>query len=130
LEAQANIEGAGEIKVIDFGFSKVFHGTEDMHNMLGSPYYVAPEVLNASADKGYGSKCDMWSLGVVVYMMLCGQPPFFGDDNAAIYEAIGKGDYEYPEGVTVSDDAKDFLSHLLEKDPELRWGAMQAMTHK
>uniref|UniRef100_A0A7S1GW29 cGMP-dependent protein kinase n=2 Tax=Hemiselmis andersenii TaxID=464988 RepID=A0A7S1GW29_HEMAN len=129
LESKANIEGPGEIKVIDFGFSKVFHGTEDMHNMLGSPYYVAPEVLNASAEQGYGSKCDMWSLGVVVYMMLCGQPPFFGDDNAQIYEQIGKGTYEYPEGVTVSDEAKDFLSHLMEKDPEVRYSAMQALQH-
>mmetsp|Transcript_57761 Transcript_57761/g.135863 ORF Transcript_57761/g.135863 Transcript_57761/m.135863 type:complete len:803 (-) Transcript_57761:221-2629(-) len=130
LETKATNEGPGEIKMIDFGFSKVFHGTEDMHNMLGSPYYVAPEVLGASKDKGYGKACDIWSIGVVVYTMLCGCPPFYGDDNAAIYKSIESGVYEWPEDVEVSQEAKDFIGKLLTLDPQERITAHDALQHE
>jgi len=129
LEAKATNDGPGEIKIIDFGFSKVFHGTQDMHNMLGSPYYVAPEVLGATGEKGYGKECDIWSIGVVVYTMLCGCPPFYGDDNPAIYKAIESGVYEWPEDVVVSAEAKDFIGRLLTVDPELRINATDAIQH-
>ncbi|EKX35163.1 hypothetical protein GUITHDRAFT_90329 [Guillardia theta CCMP2712] len=124
LESKASHEGFGEIKIIDFGFSKVFHGTNDLHNMLGSPYYVAPEVLSA-----YGPQCDIWSLGVVIYTMLCGQPPFYGDDNNQIYKDIQTGEYEWPEDIVVSKEAKDFVSQMLVLDPEKRITAAEALQH-
>jgi len=129
LESKASHEGFGEIKIIDFGFSKVFHGTNDLHNMLGSPYYVAPEVLSASDTKGYGPQCDIWSLGVVVYTMLCGQPPFYGDDNNQIYKDIQTGEYTWPDDIVVSQDAKDFVSQMLVLDPEKRISAAGALHH-
>jgi len=160
LEARAeDLDGSpfagGEIKMIDFGFSKMFHGTEEMHQMMGSPYYVAPEILMASnsktptplkigaagdqnnSTKGYGRKCDVWSLGVVVYMMLVGSPPFYGDgdssdvgrDTASMFEAIKRGEYSWPEEVVVSDEAKDFVSKLLVLNPDERATAAVVMQH-
>jgi serine/threonine protein kinase len=73
------------------GLPQVFHSTDEMHNVLGSPYYVAPEVLHADSAHGYGPQVDIWSLGVVIYMMLCGTPPFAGNDNNEIYKAIELG---------------------------------------
>lgn len=71
------------IKLIDFGFCKVFSGEESMRAVLGSPYYVAPEVLHARGTahgsqiaKGYGASADMWSIGVITFMILCGQVRF------------------------------------------------------
>ena len=147
----------GEVKMIDFGFSKMFHGTEEMHQMMGSPYYVAPEILeglpqsggstllnrqpsdtlSAGVSKGYGRKCDVWSLGVVVYMMLVGSPPFYGDsndsdpvrDSEAMFASIKRGEYEWPAEVLVSDEAKDFVGKLLVRDPTLRASASDAMSH-
>ena len=68
----------GSIKVIDFGTSH-HYGQEQaaMHQMYGTPYYIAPEVLTGN----YTEKCDMWSIGVILYIMLCGSPPFNGSDD-------------------------------------------------
>lgn len=79
-----------EIKLIDFGLSKRFGSiqeldpTEKMHTIVGTPYYVAPEVLKGS----YEFKCDVWSLGVILYIMLCGYPPFEGDNNKEIFKRV------------------------------------------
>jgi len=135
LEAKAeNLDGSpfqgGEVKMIDFGFSKMFQGTEEMHQCLGSPYYVAPEVIDAS--QGYGRKCDLWSLGVVVYMMLVGSPPFDGgedEDLPTMWASIKKGVYTWPEEVGVTEEAKDLVSKLLVVDPSKRASASQALSH-
>ncbi|KAJ1472769.1 kinase-like domain-containing protein, partial [Baffinella frigidus] len=127
LESKPTQEGPGEIKLIDFGFSKVFHSSDEMHNVLGSPYYVAPEVLRANSAHGYGPKVDIWSLGVVIYMMLCGCPPFTGGDNSEIYAAISKGEYTWPADVDVSDLAKDFIKQLLTMDPGNRVSAAKVL---
>ena len=87
-------------------------------------YYVAPEVLGASQGKGYGPKCDVWGIGVVVFMMVAGQPPFEGDD---MYKLIARGEYTWPQDVIVSDEAKLFVSRLLTVDPDLRLSAAQSL---
>jgi calcium-dependent protein kinase len=63
-----------QIKIIDFGTSLVYDPAKKLDEKLGTPYYIAPEVLN----KKYGNKCDIWSIGVIVYIVLCGSPPFSG----------------------------------------------------
>lgn len=75
------IEDEGLIKVIDFGTAQTFNPEQGMSNMLGTPYYMAPEVFSREA---YNEKCDMWSLGVILYCMLTGVPPFFGKSDEEV----------------------------------------------
>ena len=74
----------GEIKIIDFGLSKKYKNLEKMQTILGTPYYVAPEVLKGS----YDEKCDIWSVGALIYIMLVGEPPFNGKTNNVIFSKI------------------------------------------
>jgi calcium-dependent protein kinase len=71
-----------EIKMIDFGLACKVHRVVKMHTLAGTPYYVAPEVLNGS----YGKECDYWSLGVILYVMLSGEHPFYGESTAKIFD--------------------------------------------
>jgi calcium-dependent protein kinase len=75
-------ESNNEIKLIDFGLSKKFNRKEKMHTILGTPYYIAPEVLKGE----YDCKCDVWSIGAITYMMLCGSPVFNGTSNNEIFK--------------------------------------------
>jgi len=77
---------SSEIKLIDFGLSKrnLGGGIAKMSTVVGTPYYVAPEVLGGN----YGEECDVWSLGVILYVFLCGYPPFEGDNNGIIFKNI------------------------------------------
>lgn len=82
-----NKDDNSEVKLIDFGLSKRWmdgDGADKMHTVVGTPYYVAPEVLRGSYDK----KCDIWSLGVILFVFLCGYPPFEGDDNKQIFKNV------------------------------------------
>ena len=69
-----------QIKMIDFGSSLFFDPNSKLKEKLGTPYYIAPEVI----DSNYDSKCDIWSIGVLTYILLCGYPPFNGDGDAGI----------------------------------------------
>jgi len=115
-----------QLRVIDFGTSKVFDPkAEGMNQKFGTAYYIAPEVLKRS----YSEKCDIWSCGVILYILLCGYPPFNGNDDASILEkvAIGKYDFEAPEWKTVSPEAQEFIQKLMEVDPAKRYSAEQAL---
>ncbi|GLD70553.1 calcium/calmodulin-dependent protein kinase type 1D [Lates japonicus] len=78
--------------------------------------YVAPEVL---AQKPYSKAVDCWSIGVIAYILLCGYPPFYDENDSKLFEQILKADYEFdaPYWDDISDSAKDFISSLMEKDP-------------
>ena len=122
-------DDSSTIKLIDFGLS-IRHDPETcppLSNTVGTSYYMAPELLDGSYDKA----CDLWSVGVVAYIMLSGRPPFNGNSNQAIAQQICKGWYETNstswEGI--SDDAKDFISCLLTMDAKKRWTADMAMKH-
>jgi len=84
-----------KITIIDFGTSAVFDSNKKMNQKFGTPYYIAPEVLK----KNYDEKCDLWSIGVILYILLCGYPPFNGANDKQIIEAVLKGKYTI-DGIT------------------------------
>ncbi|XP_061533034.1 calcium/calmodulin-dependent protein kinase 1Db isoform X4 [Phycodurus eques] len=117
-----------KIMISDFGLSKM-EGTGDvMATACGTPGYVAPEVL---AQKPYSKAVDCWSIGVIAYILLCGYPPFYDENDSKLFEQILKADYEFdaPYWDDISDSAKDFISRLMEKDPEKRFTCDQALEH-
>jgi len=121
------------IKVTDFGLSRIFldrEAPEMMKTACGTPGYVAPEVLQASI-KGYDKEVDMWSAGVILYILLCGYPPFFSENDPELFELIMNVEYEFHPRYWshISEEAKNLISHLLLKDPKKRLTAVQALEH-
>jgi len=119
-----------DVKIADFGLSKILGENTMMQTACGTPIYVAPEVLTGEA---YEREVDMWSIGVITYILLCGFPPFFDDGSnmAKLFDQILGGDFDYPEEYweDVSDEAKDFIDNLLIVDPKCRFTAAQALEH-
>ena len=107
------------LKVADFGLAKLVKENEMMQTSCGTPGYVAPEVL---LGKSYNSAVDMWSTGVILYILLCGFPPFYDDNNAALFAAIKAGRYDFPSPYwdNVSEDAKNTVRSLLVVNPRER----------
>lgn len=116
-----------QIKIIDFGTSLVFDENKKLDEKLGTPYYIAPEVLA----KNYGPKCDIWSCGVITYIVLSGIPPFNGASDQEIMKKvkIGKFSFSDPVWTTISNEAKDFITKLLTLDQDKRPTAQQALEH-
>mmetsp|Transcript_64396 Transcript_64396/g.122027 ORF Transcript_64396/g.122027 Transcript_64396/m.122027 type:complete len:606 (+) Transcript_64396:117-1934(+) len=123
-------EQSDRLKLIDFGLSRILRKPgETLQMPCGTLYYASPELLNQE----YTSKCDLWSLGVICYMLLVGRPPFRGASSFAIAEAIMGTDTEFHKDgrwTTLSADAQDFVSQLLQKDERLRPDALKAMQHR
>ncbi|XP_062861466.1 calcium/calmodulin-dependent protein kinase type 1D [Trichomycterus rosablanca] len=123
-----NPQDGSKIMISDFGLSKM-EGTGDvMSTACGTPGYVAPEVL---AQKPYSKAVDCWSIGVIAYILLCGYPPFYDENDSKLFEQILKADYEFdaPYWDDISDSAKDFISNLMEKDSVKRFTCEQALRH-
>ena len=116
-----------EIKLIDFGLSTYARKGRIMRTRVGTPFYVAPEVIKGE----YQKSCDMWSIGVIAYVLLCGYPPFYGDDNEEIFQKIESVDFNYPieDWASISPNAKDFINKLLEANPKKRMTPYEAMNH-
>jgi len=124
----ANEDEDAPIKIIDFGLSRHADPTFGvMESRVGTPYYVAPEVLQ----RHYTSKCDIWSIGVIVYILLCGFAPFAGDNDYETMYQIENYELEFPspEWDDISHEAKDFVKSLLRKDPTHRPTAKEAMAN-
>ncbi|KAJ8331017.1 hypothetical protein O5D80_001027 [Batrachochytrium dendrobatidis] len=119
---------SSKIMISDFGLSKIFNDVEVMKTACGTPGYVAPEVLRR---QGYGREVDIWSLGVITYILLCGYPPFFDPNNVELFKKIMTGRFEFdsPWWDNISDKAKDFVRRLLVLDPKQRYTAAQALSH-
>eukprot|EP01016_Furgasonia_blochmanni_P007073 TRINITY_DN12834_c0_g1_i12.p1 TRINITY_DN12834_c0_g1~~TRINITY_DN12834_c0_g1_i12.p1 ORF type:complete len:379 (-),score=126.99 TRINITY_DN12834_c0_g1_i12:113-1249(-) len=115
------------IKISDFGLAKVI-SNELMTTACGTPGYVAPEVLEG---RGYDVNVDYWSIGVILYVLLCGFPPFYEDTNEKLFEMIKKGKYEFPspQWDGISEYAKDLIKKLLVIDPKKRLNAEQILNH-
>lgn len=118
----------GKVMISDFGLSKIFNDEEVMKTACGTPGYVAPEVLKR---QGYGKEVDLWSIGVITYILLCGYPPFYDQNNVELYKQILACRYEFekPWWDNISEDAKGFIRKLLVLDPAKRYTAKQAVMH-
>ena len=117
------------IKVADFGLARVISQKDLMKTACGTPGYVAPEVLQ---NKGYSSGAvDLWSAGVILYILLCGFPPFYEEELPALFDQILKARYDFPSPWwdTISDGAKDLVRKLLTVDPKKRYTAKQVLGH-
>ena len=116
-----------QIKVIDFGTALMFNSDQQFQDTIGTPYYIAPEVLN----KSYSKECDLWSTGVILYILLSGLPPFNGRNDTEIISSIKKGVFNFKNKVwnDISSLAKDLVENLIKYDPKERLTAQQALQH-
>ncbi|XP_051932207.1 calcium/calmodulin-dependent protein kinase type 1 isoform X2 [Hippocampus zosterae] len=123
-----SMEEDSKIMISDFGLSKIEGSGSVMSTACGTPGYVAPEVL---AQKPYSKAVDCWSIGVIAYILLCGYPPFYDENDSKLFEQILKAEYEFdsPYWDDISDSAKDFIVHLMEKEPNIRYTCEQALQH-
>ncbi|XP_031488036.1 calcium-dependent protein kinase 20-like [Nymphaea colorata] len=123
----ANKKEASPLKAIDFGLSVFFKPGECFTEIVGSPYYMAPEVLK----RNYGPEVDVWSAGVILYILLCGVPPFWAETEQGVAQAIIRGviDFKRDPWPKVSDNAKDLVKRMLDPDPKHRLSAQEVLDH-
>eukprot|EP00349_Pseudokeronopsis_sp_Brazil_P006500 CAMPEP_0202966096 /NCGR_PEP_ID=MMETSP1396-20130829/10343_1 /ASSEMBLY_ACC=CAM_ASM_000872 /TAXON_ID= /ORGANISM="Pseudokeronopsis sp., Strain Brazil" /LENGTH=174 /DNA_ID=CAMNT_0049689557 /DNA_START=325 /DNA_END=849 /DNA_ORIENTATION=+ len=108
-----------EIKLGDFGLAtKLDFDGERKRTICGTPNYIAPEVLEGKA--GHSYEVDIWSLGVIIYTLIVGKPPFETSDVKATYKRIRSNEYSFPETASVSESAKDLIKKILVGDPRQR----------
>ena len=127
IESIDNETGYYNIKIIDFGTAKIRQSNKNENKVLGSCYYIAPEVLN----KKYNEKCDIWSCGVILYILLSGNVPFNGRDEREITQKIklGKFDLNRKPFDNISEEAKDLIKQCLEMNVNKRINAKEALEH-
>ncbi|KAL1814116.1 hypothetical protein ACET3Z_024181 [Daucus carota] len=115
------------LKATDFGLSVFYKPGETFCDVVGSPYYVAPEVLQ----KHYGPESDVWSAGVILYILLSGVPPFWAETEMGIFRQIlqAKLDFESEPWPSISDSAKDLIRKMLDRNPKKRLSAHEVLCH-
>ncbi|KAK4512727.1 uncharacterized protein ATC70_003433 [Mucor velutinosus] len=122
-----------QVKITDFGLAKTEQRDQSFGSQCGTPNYVAPEILNSSDSRAYDKKCDLWSLGVMLYICLCGYPPF-SEENAppSMKAQIKMGKYDFPDRYWghISELAKGLIKELLTVDPSKRISIEEAQGHE
>jgi calcium-dependent protein kinase len=120
----SNVADDSCLKLIDFGLSKVLDGESNMKKTVGTTFYMAPEVIQGN----YNEKCDIWSCGIILYIMLCGKPPFYSQDEEELKKKICsmKYNFDYPEFKRVSQDAINLIKKIL-VGPDQRLSAAQIL---
>jgi len=116
------------LKIIDFGLSCQFAQGQVLTTKAGTPYYVAPQVLAGK----YDHLSDLWSCGVIMYVMLCGYPPFFGETDAEVLSKVRLGNFSFNQAdwKNISEDAKNLIRFLLKMNPKDRYTAEQTLNHE
>ena len=118
------ISASGIIKICDFGFARAIDNKTMITSIKGTPLYMAPELLK---EYPYNKKADLWSLGVILYELYVGQPPFYTNNFQTLLHKIAKEEIRYPD--SMSPDFKDFLKGLLVKNPKDRWDWPKILSH-
>ena len=126
LYAKAGEEEDNTIKIADFGLSRNIDNNKTLSSKVGTAYYVPPEILAGK----YNEKCDIWSAGVILYILLSGETPFNGSNNDLIYSKIKKIDFSFPDNKwqNISKEAKDLISKMIVKE-DVRLSASQVLEH-
>lgn len=122
------IDSSGELKIIDFGLSIIFTPNSKLSDIVGTPIYMAPEITNES----YGPECDLWSIGIIMYYMMLGNLPNFGENKAQILKNLKSGKFEInlnKELIVFSHESKDLLARLLCRNPQKRISCKEALLH-
>jgi len=115
------------LKIIDFGLSCMFTENQVLTTKAGTPYYVAPQVLSGKYDQA----SDMWSCGVIMYVLLCGYPPFFGETDAEVLTKVRLGNFAFnaSDWKNITENAKNLIRQLLQMSPKSRITAQNALKH-
>ncbi|NXQ15577.1 ST17A kinase, partial [Peucedramus taeniatus] len=118
----------GDVKIVDFGLSRIMKSSEELREIMGTPEYVAPEILSYDP---ISTATDMWSIGVLAYVMLTGISPFLGDDKQETFLNISQMNVSYSgeDFDLVSESAVDFIKTLLVRKPEDRATAEECLQH-
>ena len=121
------ITDSGSVRLIDFGLSKASRSNKNLTTVAGTPYYMAPEVLEGN----YAAKADIWSLGVLMYTLVSGYLPFQGSTSAEVFRKIKEAEYHFNhvEFDSVSGECKDLITKLLVANPKKRLTGKEALGH-
>lgn len=123
-----NLSPDAKLKIADFGLSKIIGSEVTTNTVCGTPGYCAPEVIRG---KNYNASVDLWSVGVIAYILLCGYEPFVDDDERKMYKKILKGQFEFdlPYWENITENAKDLVEKLLKVDVKQRLTVEKALNH-
>jgi len=121
-------ENVDNVLITDFGLAKLAADGIALKTACGTPNYVAPEILH---QRGYSKEVDVWSLGVIAFILLCGYPPFYNESDAVLFEMIMKGHFEFDERYWkhISEEAKNLIRNMLHVKPGKRLTTQQVLEH-
>ncbi|KAI3800144.1 hypothetical protein L1987_35454 [Smallanthus sonchifolius] len=123
----ATTASSSQIKLADFGLATYINPGQRLHGTVGSPFYIAPEVLAG----GYNQAADVWSAGVILYILLSGKPPFWGKSKSRIFDAVRAASLRFQSDPWngISGSAKELIRGMLHTDPSVRFTAQQVLDH-